>query len=162
MVAIPLIALIFCHTLTLKAVREINKRHNAISSHQRRDNAMATLFFIIILFFIVCHSGKFVLNLYEVYTIFADKDNLEWPLWAFVLTRVNHLLLVFNSSINFFIYCFRDAKFRSELILLLNLGPLLRLLHQGKSSTTTTATHYEMEPLTNESRRMKLEPRTCL
>ncbi len=121
MVILPLAILSVCHILTYRKIKENTQRHNAISSHQRRDDAMAMLFFIIIFFFVVCHSGKFVLNFYEISQVFYDEKDKKWPLWAFLLTRVNHFLLIINSSVNFFIYCFRDAKFRNALISLLAL-----------------------------------------
>ena len=121
MVVMPLGILSICHVLTFRTIRENTQRHNAISSHQRRDNAMAMLFFIIIACFVLSHSGKFVLNFFEISRLFIDQSAREWPLWAFLLTRINHLLLVVNSSINFFIYCFRDAKFRDALFSLLGI-----------------------------------------
>ncbi len=132
MVVLPLLILSVCHILTFRKIRENTQRHNAISSHQKRDDAMAMLFFIIILFFVVCHSGKFVLNFYEISQLFYDEEDKKWPLWAFLLTRINHFLLVINSSVNFFIYCFRDAKFRGSLIALLGLK---RLLARAESSS---------------------------
>ncbi len=99
MVVLPLAILSVCHVLTYRKVRENTKRHNAISSHQKRDDAMAMLFFTIILFFVVCHSGKFVLNFYEISQVFYDPEDKTWPLWAFLLTRVNHFLLVMRGEI---------------------------------------------------------------
>ena len=122
MVVMPLMILSICHVLTFRSIRENTQRHNAISSHQRRDNAMAMLFFIIIACFVLSHSGKFVLNFFEISRLLMDRQKDEWPLWAFVLTRINHLLLVVNSSINFFIYCFRDAKFSDALLSLLGVS----------------------------------------
>ena len=34
---------------------------------------MATLFFIIIAFFLLCHSGKFALNFFEIFLIFTGQ-----------------------------------------------------------------------------------------
>lgn len=112
MVVAPLLVLSVCHLQTYRTVRENTRRHNAISGHQRRDDAMAMLFFVIILCFVICHSGKFVLNFFEIWRILTGRRHEPWPMWAFLLTRTNHLLLVVNSSVNFFIYCFRDARFR--------------------------------------------------
>jgi hypothetical protein len=117
-------------------VREHTRMHNAISCHQRRDNAMATLFFIIIAFFLLCHSGKFALNFFEIFLIFTGQKDARWPLWAFLMTRINHLMLVINSSVNFFIYSFRDAKFRNALFSLLGLD---RLALIGRSNSRETA-----------------------
>lgn len=130
MVVLPLLVLSVCHALTFRTIRENTLRHNAISNHQRRDNDMAFLFFIIITFFVVCHSGKFALNFFEISRIFAEEKEKQWPLWAFLLTRVNHFLLVINSSVNFFIYCFRDVRFRHALFSVVGLRTCIA--HQSR------------------------------
>ena len=38
---------------------------------------MATLFFIIIAFFLLCHSGKFALNFFEIFLIFTGQGRRE-------------------------------------------------------------------------------------
>ena len=35
---------------------------------------------------------------------------LEWPPWAERLTRLNHVMLVTNSSVNIVIYVFQASK----------------------------------------------------
>ena len=35
---------------------------------------------------------------------------LEWPPWAERLTRLNHVMLVTNSSVNIVIYVFQVSK----------------------------------------------------
>ena len=42
-----------------------------------------------------------------------------WPVWCELLTFLSHFLLVFNSSINIVIYCWKDEKFRIVLFRLL-------------------------------------------
>ena len=129
----------------MQAIRENTKRHNAISNNERRDNAMAMLFFIIIACFLLCHSGKFVLNFFEVWQTFSDQADNDWPLWAFVLTRINHFLLIFNSSTNFFIYCFRDSKFRNAAFSILGLS---RFLSSDSTANNNNTNHTEAIELT--------------
>ena len=38
---------------------------------------MATLFFIIIAFFLLCHSGKFALNFFEIFLIFTGQGRKD-------------------------------------------------------------------------------------
>ena len=45
-----------------------------------------------------------------------------WPAWCELLTFLSHFLLVFNSSINIVIYCWKDEKFRNNLFRLLGLS----------------------------------------
>ena len=89
---------------------------NQSSNHS--DTTMATLLFSIVIIFLVCHSPKLVLNIYEGIQMVRDDEPNFWPEWANVLSMVSHLLLAINSSINFVIYTARDQKFRQALLLL--------------------------------------------
>lgn len=132
MAVVPLLSLSLCHVYTYRQIREDNAAHNAISSKKRRDMAMAMLFSVIIACFLLCQSGKFVLNFYEMAAIFlGEKKEDPWPLWAFVLTRVSHFLLVVNSSVNFYIYCFRDAKFRCALMSVIGMKTVAAVAGDG-------------------------------
>ena len=109
---------------------------------------VATVLIIIVAVFIICHSLKFVINLLELYivikscsiflTISFDKcfvgknpDDF-WSPKMNIMVAFSHLLIVFNSSVNFIIYCckvkprnapipkfptsFQDTKFRALLL----------------------------------------------
>ena len=45
-----------------------------------------------------------------------DRDQLNSPFYVWVLTSFNNFFLVFNSSINFVVYCFVGKRFRNTLI----------------------------------------------
>ena len=91
---------------------------------------MAALLFSIVIIFLLCHTTRLVLNIYEAVQVkHIMKRTLfgiphiqmvhygtiqSWPGWADNLTRWNHLMLVVNSSINIVIY---TAKVFSTLVL---------------------------------------------
>ena len=79
-------------------------QHNAISSHHRRDNTMATLLSSIVVVFLFCHSTKLVTNTFEAYQMISYGQLVDWPPWAEVLSRLNHLMLAVNASFNILIY----------------------------------------------------------
>ena len=59
---------------------------------------------------------RVLLNLHEVFTLSAMtacKDLFCPPVWYMICIKLNHLLLVVNSSVNIFIYCVMGDKFRS-------------------------------------------------
>ena len=93
----------------------------------------------IILVFIVCHSFKFFVNIYEFYImhsgkrlltyypntwswaynpcVFIGKDMKEsWTNTLDVFVSFSHLLATLNSSLNFIIYCYKDEKFRNSFV----------------------------------------------
>ena len=95
--------------------------HNTISKSHRRDTTMAAMLFTIVIVFLLSHSIRLALNIYEAVQVARQLDKTIylilfflqmvryrtiqfWPSWADNLTRFNHLSLVINSSINIIIY----------------------------------------------------------
>ena len=79
-------------------------QHNAISGHHRRDNTMATLLSSIVVVFLCCHYTKLVTNTYKAYQMIYYGQLVDWPPWAEILSKWNHLMLSVNASINIIIY----------------------------------------------------------
>ena len=52
-----------------------NKLHNQMTRHHRRDTTMVALLFSIVIVFLVCHSSKLVLNMYEAVQV-SNKSQL--------------------------------------------------------------------------------------
>ena len=70
--------------------------------HQRRrEIVLAKVSLAIVFVFILCHSLKWIPNVYEL--IYPPNMN-EWGNWVKIITHFSHLALVFNSSVNFYIY----------------------------------------------------------
>ena len=67
----------------------------------------------IVFIFILCHSVKWIPNLYELARL-AREDKREWPPWVESVTHISHFLMVVNSSVNFYIYCFKHFSFWSR------------------------------------------------
>ena len=69
---------------------------------------------IISVMFIICHSIRFVPNIYELIARFhvnaGDTSFVLWPDWVEGFTFFSHLLTVLNASINFYIYYFARYK----------------------------------------------------
>ena len=63
--------------------------------------------------FIVCHSVRWVPNIYELIERINQKD-IQWPSWVESFTCVSHFLTVLNSSVNFYIYYFTRNKITSS------------------------------------------------
>ena len=60
----------------------------------------------IVFVFILCHSVKWIPNLYELARL-AREDKTAWPPWVESVTHVSHFLMTVNCSVNFYIYCFK-------------------------------------------------------
>lgn len=111
---VPLVVLIVLNTKIYLAIKERTRRLASLTSRQRRDVAVAGVLVCIILVFIICHSFKFVPNIYEIYKeIYGIRS---WPPWLDIVVTISNLLHTLNSSLNFFIYCYKDDKFRASLM----------------------------------------------
>ena len=58
---------------------------------------------------------RVLLNLHEVFMLSAMTTcghDFCPPVWYMIGIKLNHLLLVINSSVNIFIYCVMGDKFR--------------------------------------------------
>ena len=83
----------------------------------------------IVLIFLLCHMFRFSLKAYDVthpshstakhhsYCFMQGKFHVPWALYG--LMSANNVLIVFNSSVNFVIYCLVEDSFRAELLSIL-------------------------------------------
>ena len=74
---------------------------------------LAKVSLIISLIFIVSHSIRWIPNIYELIQRMQDKVDVSWPDWIELFTQFSHLLTVFNSSVNFYIYYFTRYQITS-------------------------------------------------
>ena len=59
LVFIPMIVLLVLNCLIFREISRATQRHNAISSHQRRDHSVAKMLIFIVVCFILCHSIRY-------------------------------------------------------------------------------------------------------
>ena len=103
------------------------------ASRHRRDRTMSVLLLTIVMVFIICNTARVTINLFEavqvnigkespalsiflcngreMFQMYEHGDIKEWPAWINHLTRINHVLLAFNSSINIVIYTAKVSRF---------------------------------------------------
>ena len=69
------------------------------------DVVLAKFSLLIVAVFVVCHSIRWIPNVYELMQRVSHSDNsIEWPAWVENVTNVSHFVTVLNSSVNFYIY----------------------------------------------------------
>lgn len=119
---IPFLSLCIFNTRIYGALRR--RRNvmgpNATAAHQQQlneDNRQALVLFSIVIIFLISNVPRIALNLHEVFTIEQYKEDvshgcIHLPFWVLLSGTVSQLLMVVNSSINFFIYCVMSALFR--------------------------------------------------
>ena len=70
--------------------------------------SLQKLVFIVIVIFVICNSIRWIPNIYELLQRLKldEQKSIEWPEWVSSMIQVNHFLVVFNSSVNFYVYYF--------------------------------------------------------
>ena len=85
------------------------------------ETRQTVVLFAIVLMFVVCHLLRIILNLEEIVNFQFNEP--QWKkgcpataFWEMVTIPISGLLLQFNSSLHFFIYCIYDNVFTDVLI----------------------------------------------
>ena len=65
-----------------------------------KEIKLATVGLWIVLIFVLCHSFRWIPNFYEL-----AHTGAKQPYWVDWFMHLSHFVLVFNSSVNFYIYC---------------------------------------------------------
>ena len=87
---LPMLLLAILNWLIFRAVSSARRHHVTLmarssSSSHRRDSTMATLLSGIVLIFVICHTPKAILNIYEVYEVMFMS--------AWIMQIMNNVLL---------------------------------------------------------------------
>ena len=105
--------------------RQPSQSTNSSSGRERRNNAndvkKTFILFWIVVVFVVCHALRIILNVDEFVNLTRFKEIREKgcsndsKTWVQIAVPINQLLITFNSSANFFIYCIVDPAFQNVL-----------------------------------------------
>lgn len=120
MFLIPLIMLIILNAKLIQALREAKRRRSLMQSssdHGSRSEEDITLtLIVVVLVFLITQTPALVTQLLQT---FLSHDLMSCPNVFFYYERISDLFVVFNSSINFLIYCFCSRRFRQILVVFL-------------------------------------------
>ena len=126
-VAIPLISLTYLNIRIYSKVKLFLKRRPSTfadnlsnaARERSKDIQQAYQLFGIVFLFVLCHLLRVSLNIEEFINmnksmLVENKFKCELPRdWSrAILPPISHFLLQFNSSTNFFVYCFFNKTFR--------------------------------------------------
>jgi len=76
-------------------------------SNKKNEMLLAKVSLTIVFIFILCHSVKWIPNIFELLRVTFMEDKRAWPTWVEAVTHISHFLTTFNSSVNFYVYCFK-------------------------------------------------------
>ena len=126
----PVIVLIYFNLRVIKEMRSFaerrsTRRRSSVNMSERQKakekknkRTQTFILYAVVVNFFICHILRIVLNIEDMvihYTTFEDlniKCQYGHPLWYFISLPISEILLKFNSSVNFFIYCVFNRNFR--------------------------------------------------
>jgi len=99
---ISILVLNICIYLQIVQIQKGNVVSNVRSNQQ--EIRLSQISVAITGVFILCHSVKWIPNIWELATVLQSGKVDDWPDWVQLISCLSHLLTTFNSSVNFFIY----------------------------------------------------------
>ncbi|RWS24014.1 FMRFamide receptor-like protein [Leptotrombidium deliense] len=102
---IPLTLLSVMNTKIYFAVRKASRDRSRLSASQQVELNIASMLVLLVAIFIACNAPSFIVNCLEL----LETSYLQ------TAAIFSNLLVCFNSSVNFVIYCIFGKKFRSKL-----------------------------------------------
>ena len=113
------------HLKTNGSIRNKNPLSKGQRKLKKRHEKSVIILILIVAVFVVCHSFRLGVQTYQTlhsyqstkehFIFCAQMDSLPYPVTFLILISFNNLFLVFNSSINFIIYCAVRKSFRERI-----------------------------------------------
>lgn len=107
-----------CDTRQQQHHEPLQRSQSAANPPPSSDLNLAPVLFGVVIVFVLCNSLRVLLNIYDFTQVDAiiecDRRGVGRmpPAWILCSISVSHLLLMFNSSVNFLVYCVAGSKFR--------------------------------------------------
>ena len=98
---IPFSCLAIFNLLIYRQVRIANLERSRMSRQEQKEIGLATMLMVVVIVFFLCNVLALVVNILEAF----NQEFIQ-------LNSLNNLLVTFNSSVNFIIYCIFNDKFK--------------------------------------------------
>ncbi|XP_023347416.1 FMRFamide receptor [Eurytemora carolleeae] len=97
---IPLVLLIILNVLIYRQLRVFQSCIDSSNGTgiQQREIRLSQVSLLIVAIFILCHSLRWIPNIWELKQSGEEKGELKWPNWIEYITHLSHLFTVLNSS----------------------------------------------------------------
>ena len=162
---VPMVALMYLNFNIYIKFKQFQRRqpslrlaNNAPTERQlkvrKREKDMVQqtrILFVIVILFVLSHVLRITLNIEEFITLEDSnkaKDNgCIWIIfWTYLAAPISHILLLINSSVNLFIYCYFNQSFRDVLVSWLRtifkkLTFRRKIIGYGNTRSNVTAVH---------------------
>ncbi|TRY78170.1 hypothetical protein TCAL_16684 [Tigriopus californicus] len=91
-------------TVTENGSLGLTLSNNPCGTERSQEKRLTRISIFIVWLFIFCHFWKLIPTCYEVFVSHNGSNHDNWPFSVLVVEHISHLLITFNSAINFLIY----------------------------------------------------------
>ena len=109
MYIIPLVSLTYLNGRLIRALKAIKRKKKAMRVAKSKDDNVTVIIVVIVMVFILCQTPA-LLN--QILWAALDQDKRTCGYFHYYYTRLSDILVIFNSSVNFFVYVLFGQKFR--------------------------------------------------
>ena len=127
----PMIILIVLNIKLIQALRRATQERIQLTRGTQNQASNTTIIVVVVSVFIICQTPALIHQMLEAADVSIDASISAYT------TPVSNMLVTFNSSVNFFIYCLFGQKFRRILMKMI-CNRSRPIASRGFASTTTT------------------------
>jgi len=96
--------------LNVAIYRQICEMQDQRMLSQQQEIRFSQISIAIAAVFILCHTVKWISNVWEYYMVLMYGKVTAWPNWVSYSISLSHLLITVNCSVNFFIYFIKHRQ----------------------------------------------------
>ena len=109
MYILPLVILTFLNFRLMKAMNGLRARKQTLTGHKAKDDHVTLIVIVIVIVFIINQTPALV---NQIFWAILPQSDRSCGKFHYYYTRISDVLVVFNSSVNFIIYCLFGKTFR--------------------------------------------------
>lgn len=144
MYIVPLVSLTCLNYRLMAALRKIREKKAALTGHRVKDDHITLVIVVIVFVFIVCQTPALANQIFWAVT---EQEDRECGHFHFYYTKISDVLVVFNSTTNFVIYCLFGRSFREAFLEAICRSQFINELKKRSDRNTRAAADPSMQPL---------------
>lgn len=109
MFLIPLCLLIYLNIGLLNTLKTLKQKRRLLVGHHIKDDHITLIIVVIVFLFIICQTPALI---NQIFFATLSNENRDCGKFHYFYTKISDVLVIFNSSVNFAIYCLFGKSFR--------------------------------------------------
>jgi len=148
---LPMIVLLILNVQIFMSIKKVGRHQGPTFPSEEREIRFTKVSLLIVGVFALCHSIRWIPNIWEMRQAGTDKDMILWPEWVHKVSQFSHLMTVLSSSVNFYIYLAKHWKHRVNHQTSLVLRGIESDISIATRSTTIRANSFLLHDVTEDT-----------